>query len=675
MAGGASLEEALMLAPLGLATGGVAHRHHYADGGRDEGGGSAGLGAAITPEQLKALSTDTGDDTAEGASDILAGVKPAQGAKGADAANQYMDYLVNKKGLDTHVAAGMLGNAYHESSGLQPNIVGDSGDSIGLFQFHRKGEQPAFRQWAAQNNRDISDPYAQLDFTTERLQGPYSQTFQAMQNAKDPASAAALFMHGYERPKEGPTEALSQRMAYANAIANGEQLPSFRAYAGAQPGAGDAAASQAIQRNLAGQQGLGAAAEQPGFFDRNKNIILPVLQGLGAMAGSKSRYLGSAVLEGLGAGAKAYGDTEAQQAGIEGAKAATFETAQRGANLSFLNNGMIVRMPDGSLMLTVDAIKKGLIPSGGKLSALAQDSAAKRYLQSLEPNAPPAVQYNAEPQPAPPDVGPKPVNAQEDPSMTERGIWGDQSRSLAQKDSRLTMGMGPGSSGAKAVSDSYQTSTAAGALQASQNASVVNDLARNTSRLVNLQGADVAGAGADFRARLSNTANTILRGIGYTGEPVSELDNADALNRKLSTFLGSSAAHSSGQDSLQGLQTILSAFPKTNMPPDTQARLAAQIMLTHQKALDRDAHREVYGDVSNGSYALAGQAFDKDTAARYQREERLLSAAILKDPQAMEKLTSGTKSPEVVDQYFRQLSQKTGVPYSPNMHRYFAGGL
>jgi len=69
-------------------------------------------------------------------------------------------------------------------------------------------------------------------------------------------------------------------------------------------------------------QGLGAAQEL-GFFDRNKGIILPVLQGIGAMASSKSISPFAAALQGLGAGAKAYGDVEAQQAGIDQTKAQT----------------------------------------------------------------------------------------------------------------------------------------------------------------------------------------------------------------------------------------------------------------------------------------------------------------------------------------------------------------
>jgi hypothetical protein len=63
--------------------------------------------------------------------------------------------------------------------------------------------------------------------------------------------------------------------------------------------------------------------EPVSFFDRNKGIILPVLQGIGAMASSKSISPFAAALQGLGAGAKAYGDVEAQQAGIEQTKAGT----------------------------------------------------------------------------------------------------------------------------------------------------------------------------------------------------------------------------------------------------------------------------------------------------------------------------------------------------------------
>ena len=83
-------------------------------------------------------------------------------------------------------------------------------------------------------------------------------------------------------------------------------------------------------------QDVGRATEtkaaEPGFFEKNKGIILPVLQGIGAMASSKSISPWAAALQGLGAGAKAYGDVEAQQAQIkqteEGTRTQQATTAQ-----------------------------------------------------------------------------------------------------------------------------------------------------------------------------------------------------------------------------------------------------------------------------------------------------------------------------------------------------------
>lgn len=53
-----------------------------------------------------------------------------------------------------------------------------------------------------------------------------------------------------------------------------------------------------------------------GDFLMSKQFLIPLATGLGAMASSPSRYLGSAILQGLGAGAQSYANLEAQQAGI-----------------------------------------------------------------------------------------------------------------------------------------------------------------------------------------------------------------------------------------------------------------------------------------------------------------------------------------------------------------------
>jgi hypothetical protein len=63
--------------------------------------------------------------------------------------------------------------------------------------------------------------------------------------------------------------------------------------------------------------GLGSAMGGIGdWFSENKGIILPVLSGLGKMASSPSRYLGSAILQGLGGGAEAYSSLQKEQSEI-----------------------------------------------------------------------------------------------------------------------------------------------------------------------------------------------------------------------------------------------------------------------------------------------------------------------------------------------------------------------
>jgi hypothetical protein len=91
-----------------------------------------------------------------------------------------------------------------------------------------------------------------------------------------------------------------------------------------RPGAGQFV-NPMEQRGQPAEGGLGAAARAilpttkspTGEESINwKQTLIPVLTGLGAMASSPSRYLGSAVLQGLGAGAQSYANLEKQQADI-----------------------------------------------------------------------------------------------------------------------------------------------------------------------------------------------------------------------------------------------------------------------------------------------------------------------------------------------------------------------
>lgn len=99
--------------------------------------------------------------------------------------------------------------------------------------------------------------------------------------------------------------------------------PTRLAYAGSPNTASDALppgagfSGSASPANSSDDTGLGAALSGAGdWFSKNQNWLVPVLSGLGTMASSPSRYLGSAVLQGLGGGAQAYTNLQKQQSEI-----------------------------------------------------------------------------------------------------------------------------------------------------------------------------------------------------------------------------------------------------------------------------------------------------------------------------------------------------------------------
>ena len=550
------------------------------------------------------------------------GVVPRQHFEEGGPAKEYFDYLTNEKGYEPHVAAGILGNAYHESSGLQPNIVGDSGKSIGLFQFHEKGEQPAFRQWASENKRDIADPYTQLDFVHNQLQGPYAGTLEKMRSAQDPSSSAEAFMRGYERPKEGPTAALDRRQAYANAIAGGERLPTFRAYTGNEGGFGQAAGQQAIQRATSGDV---KGQDQLGFFDRNKGIILPVLQGLGAMAGSKSRYLGSAILEGLGAGAKAYGDTEAQQANIgqtkeitrsqEATTAANWITAAKSASFKDADGNAYVLTPKGKVLLSIynqnpgywgepiaqpqmrAAVEKKPAAPPVEQDIYGEGAASKEKLPGTTGPSD-QVKSNVEPQHIATST-PKFVSGAPTPytlvgNNALQNIEVDKTRALSSNPEARALSAQESASQFKVINEE--------ARKASSVAAQFDKLAESAMQLPET-GLMSQGALLDMKSRWADYVNSILKtsnvGPDYwiAAKDVGTAQGMKKIQNALQLELGSK--------SIDALQTAVGAIPNANMSREGFIEAYAPERVRMQKAMDQARYVEDYRRAYDKKYGLS----------------------------------------------------------------------
>jgi len=130
--------------------------------------------------------------------------------------------------------------------------------------------------------------------------------------------------------------------------------------------------SSGLAAYLPNRFGTNEQFKSPGEFFTSKQFVVPFLTGLGAMASSPSLFAGSAALQGLGAGAKAYSDLETREAALRRQEA---ETGKVEAETSSIR----VFPRDGRLMFSTkdpvtgqervgffdeyeDMVKKGVIP-------------------------------------------------------------------------------------------------------------------------------------------------------------------------------------------------------------------------------------------------------------------------------------------------------------------------
>lgn len=155
---------------------------------------------------------------------------------------QIVKQMLTNAGYSPGGVAGIMGNSAQESQ-FNPNAVGDSGNSYGLWQ-HSKDRKDALIQYASALNLPPSDPRVQTAFTINELQTKYPQLDQLLRSNVDPGRAAIAFGKIFERPNEQKAN-WENRVAYAQQIANGA-LPT------AQP---SAQTSQVPQRVIQQQQG------------------------------------------------------------------------------------------------------------------------------------------------------------------------------------------------------------------------------------------------------------------------------------------------------------------------------------------------------------------------------------------------------------------------------------
>lgn len=132
-------------------------------------------------------------------------------------AKQAYDYYVTKRGLPTHVAAGIVGNLQRESD-LKTSAIGDNGAAHGLAQWSNNGGRwNNMQAWAKSKGRDPMDFTTQLDYV---LDEPGEQNaIKATMGTTNIHDAVMTFANKFERPNKNPSSArYDLREAYANSL-------------------------------------------------------------------------------------------------------------------------------------------------------------------------------------------------------------------------------------------------------------------------------------------------------------------------------------------------------------------------------------------------------------------------------------------------------------------------
>jgi hypothetical protein len=399
------------------------------------------------------------------------------------------------------------------------------------------------------------------------------------------------------------------------------------------------------------------------------------------MAGSKSRYLGSAILEGLGAGAKAYGDIEAQQAGIEQTRTGTgltreqISAAQQTQSqkdvFSLPNGQQVVLMPDGTTIPYGEWVKRGRPPTYSQARAYG----AQPKIGAKGPTGA-GISVSEEAAPYAAKIG---------QSATDLA---NTNASFVQNNGVKTLALDPKTNNpfADAADRSNiaatgmpQTLTFAKALSSTPaggpiTSSIIDPFMMKLVDLGSRAGLDLSGLKADMSA----------------AEVVQKL------NTQLANATRKGAAY-------EELQRISQSIPSTWNSKEGQAQLVASMLSNERTALDEHNYYNNYRRYLESQHGLTAdeslfsgrglkEQFLRDTALQREQEKKAM-AGMFNDyildktgkPALLSKDAEGNMRPTTVLNYLienagsgdprimKALAAKYGEQVVKNMPRYFGG--
>lgn len=431
--------------------------------------------------------------------------------------------------------------------------------------------------------------------------------------------------------------------------------------------------------------GLGAAqVKDKSFMERTQehpeSLILPVLQGLGAMAGSKNRYALGAMLEGVGAGAGSYMDMAGKQAEIDKRRQETATEAEEtrarnllgtkigaettGVNIENLRKslytsefGNFVFLKDGSVLPLdsyISAVEGGRQPElAGSVPQDAQ-TAITQYITTPPQKAP------APGQPGTPSEATKFTQPKVEETLPLGVVYDDDSKRRAKQAASMIYAGGPAAANARKDSETYRADVTQQAMTARNNSPFIDELAGSLADVYGNTGAGIAGWKAGARAKVMSMANFLYRNMGGK-EDLSNLQSNTEIGAKIQQLLAGQSASGMNQDSFAALSAIKDAIPNLEMSPDAGAKLMAELMVIRKKSMDREAHMNRWNKDGRGNLQGAGQDFrDKHREAEYKKSQDIIAYLMKKDPEIFKQLMSGNLTSQDIEAFIHSPKKPDG---------------
>lgn len=650
-------------------------------------------------------------------------------AGGGLSARDLYNYYINDLGANINEAR-MLTSAAGAESAYDPRSVHDKGTGYGLFG-HRLDRLEAMRRASGEQYPSWQN---QAKFSLSELRGRPEHSMLEGENLT-PQQLTLAQMHyempqGYTRKNPMAAPSWGSRLARTKGIIEGfdnlgrpvgldaaregiakmrEEIPPGdprRNYVGLYP---DRPTTQAPTPAA----GLGSAqVKDESFLERTQrhpeSLILPVLQGLGAMAGSRSKYLGSALLEGLGAGAGSYMDMAAKQAEIDKIRQGTAteaeETRRKAAEVGQVQatTGLLGAETGEKVMnIAGGAFKqvgnewfvlndKGQWVSlekwrqeGGPLVGGAPAAAAAHSLMVGASGAtPPAMLPGSTPPgtavPPPAATQPPPMPPSTPVAIAPGVVWSPDAEKLAKNEfGKFT---GPGGPAMQAKSDQYVAKTTQDSDSAVSTRPMHADVAKIIAQAATQKGLNAPGVGFSATSGIIGALNRIANAAGISGDVFGSARTQQDLSDKLNGISGRLAQLQGGSQAYGALESAIRTMPDLNKTPAAAAENAADNIMNNQRAVDRLAHMRKYGSISNNRFSDADTAFNAaNPSVKYSKERDAIRDLILgkiptpegartnvrKAHEILEKMYDPNVPTSVIDKFFKE---HYGLE---NMSRYF----